>query len=91
MCRADQPEAVREPLVSALVKGFASHHAGLLPGWKGIVESLFQQGRHLIIINLEGLHVKPHKGAHHCNAKVEKGLYPRVPCPASETNSGEGS
>ena len=36
---------MREPLVSALVKGFASHHAGLLPGWKGIVESLFQQGK----------------------------------------------
>ena len=43
-CRSDQPEAVKENLVSALVKGFASHHAGLLPGWKGIVESLFQQG-----------------------------------------------
>ncbi len=47
MCRADQPEAVKENLVAALVKGFASHHAGLLPGWKGIVESLFQQGEQL--------------------------------------------
>ncbi|KAK9908752.1 hypothetical protein WJX75_002337 [Coccomyxa subellipsoidea] len=53
--RADQPEAVREPLVSALVKGFASHHAGLLPGWKGIVESLFQQGILKVVFATETL------------------------------------
>lgn len=52
MCRADQPEAVRELLVPALVKGFASHHAGLLPGWKGLVESLFQKGAALSTLPL---------------------------------------
>lgn len=39
----DQPEAVREELVPALVRGVASHHAGHLPGWKALVEKLFQK------------------------------------------------
>ncbi|GLC66436.1 hypothetical protein PLESTF_000427200 [Pleodorina starrii] len=42
--RADQPEAVREDLVPALISGIASHHAGQLPGWKSLVERLFQRG-----------------------------------------------
>ncbi|KAG1676505.1 hypothetical protein FOA52_000048 [Chlamydomonas sp. UWO 241] len=42
--RADQPEAVREKLVEALLAGFASHHAGHLPGWKTLIEKLFQRG-----------------------------------------------
>jgi superfamily II RNA helicase len=41
--RADQPEAVREQLLPALVRGVASHHAGHLPGWKALVERLFQK------------------------------------------------
>ncbi|BDA41503.1 probable helicase HelY [Coccomyxa sp. Obi] len=53
--RADQPEAVKENLVPALVKGFASHHAGLLPGWKGIVENLFQQGVLKVVFATETL------------------------------------
>ena len=43
-CRRDQPEAVREALVPALVRGYAAHHAGLLPGFKGLIEGLFQRG-----------------------------------------------
>ena len=43
-CRADQPEAVREKLVPALLHGMASHHAGHLPGWKCMIENLFQRG-----------------------------------------------
>ena len=39
----DQPEAVRHKLVPALIKGVASHHAGHLPGWKALVEKLFQR------------------------------------------------
>ncbi|EFJ43524.1 hypothetical protein VOLCADRAFT_119055 [Volvox carteri f. nagariensis] len=35
--RADQPEAVREELVPALISGIASHHAGQLPGWKSLM------------------------------------------------------
>ncbi|KAG2444652.1 hypothetical protein HXX76_001396 [Chlamydomonas incerta] len=42
--RADQPEAVKEELVPALISGIASHHAGQLPGWKSLVERLFQRG-----------------------------------------------
>ena len=42
--RADQPEAVREKQVQALINGFASHHAGHLPGWKALIERLFQRG-----------------------------------------------
>ncbi|CAG9467871.1 unnamed protein product [Pedinophyceae sp. YPF-701] len=42
--RAEQPEAVREALEDALLAGIASHHAGCLPAWKSLVESLFQQG-----------------------------------------------
>lgn len=35
---------MRDGLVEPLINGLASHHAGLLPGWKGLVEGLFQQG-----------------------------------------------
>ena len=42
--RREQPEAVREALVPALLAGAASHHAGALPGWKSLVEGLFQRG-----------------------------------------------
>jgi len=42
--RRDQPEAVREALVPALLRGVAAHHAGCLPGWKSLVERLFQRG-----------------------------------------------
>ena len=42
--RAEQPEAVREVLVPALLGGAASHHAGALPAWKSLVEGLFQRG-----------------------------------------------
>ncbi|KAF5836973.1 P-loop containing nucleoside triphosphate hydrolase protein [Dunaliella salina] len=39
----DQPEAIRSKLLPALIKGVASHHAGHLPGWKSLVERLFQR------------------------------------------------
>ncbi|KAK9821280.1 hypothetical protein WJX74_008477 [Apatococcus lobatus] len=39
-----QPEAVRSEMVPALHNGITSHHAGCLPGWKGLIERLFQQG-----------------------------------------------
>ncbi|GFR39875.1 hypothetical protein Agub_g377 [Astrephomene gubernaculifera] len=42
--RADQAEAVREEMVPALLSGMASHHAGQLPGWRALVERLFQRG-----------------------------------------------
>ena len=42
--RAEQPEAVREGAVAALLRGAAAHHAGLLPGYKLLIEKLFQKG-----------------------------------------------
>jgi superfamily II RNA helicase len=42
--REEQPDAIREKFVSALLRGIAVHHAGCLPGWKTLVEKLFQQG-----------------------------------------------
>ena len=53
LCRLDQPEAVRDKLVGALVHGFASHHAGHLPGWKSLIERLFQRGL-VKIVSVEG-------------------------------------
>jgi superfamily II RNA helicase len=44
LLRADQPEAVKKAAVPALAAGLASHHAGCLPGWKALVERLFQRG-----------------------------------------------
>jgi len=35
---------VRTKFVPALMRGVAAHHAGCLPGWKGLVERCFQKG-----------------------------------------------
>lgn len=43
---AEQPEAVKTGFVEPLLRGVASHHAGCLPAWKGLVERLFQRGEH---------------------------------------------
>jgi hypothetical protein len=43
-CRQEQPDAVREKFVGALLRGVSAHHAGCLPGWKALVERLFQAG-----------------------------------------------
>ena len=40
---AEQPESVRAKFVPALLRGVAAHHAGCLPGWKGLVERCFQK------------------------------------------------
>ena len=38
-----------------LYSGVASHHAGLLPGWKGLIEKLFQQGLIKVVFATETL------------------------------------
>ncbi|KAK9846418.1 hypothetical protein WJX81_003415 [Elliptochloris bilobata] len=53
--RREQPEAVREALVPALLAGAASHHAGALPGWKSLVEGLFQRGLLKVVFATETL------------------------------------
>ena len=42
--RVEQPEAVKSAAVDALLRGAAAHHAGCLPGWKSLIERLFQRG-----------------------------------------------
>jgi superfamily II RNA helicase len=41
---AQNPEALRVEQIEPLTRGIASHHAGLLPAWKGLVEQLFEAG-----------------------------------------------
>ena len=58
MCRAEQPEAVKEALVALvapLLAGLASHHAGCLPAWKALVERCFQQGLLKVVFATETL------------------------------------
>jgi len=40
----DNPYLAKSKQLEFLYSGVASHHAGLLPGWKGLIEKLFQQG-----------------------------------------------
>ena len=42
-------------LFDALKKGIASHHAGLLPAWKELVEELFQEGLIKVVFATETL------------------------------------
>ena len=49
------PDAVRPEAIEPLLLGIASHHAGLLPGWKGLVERLFQRGLLKVVFATETL------------------------------------
>lgn len=50
------PEAVRDRgHADALLRGIASHHAGVLPAWKELVEELFQQGLVKVVFATETL------------------------------------
>ena len=52
---AATPEAVREGHVDPLLRGIASHHAGVLPAWKELIEELFQQGLIKVVFATETL------------------------------------
>jgi superfamily II RNA helicase len=52
---ARNPEAGRSGYVESLYRGIASHHAGVLPAWKGLIEELFQQGLIKIVFATETL------------------------------------
>ena len=41
--------------IEYLIQGCASHHAGLLPGWKVLVEKLFQKGLIKVVFSTETL------------------------------------
>ena len=50
------PDAVRDGGHDhALLRGIASHHAGVLPAWKELVEELFQQGLVKVVFATETL------------------------------------
>ena len=49
------PELSRSQHLSPLYQGIASHHAGMLPAWKGLIEELFQQGLIKVVFATETL------------------------------------
>ncbi|WP_088892101.1 DEAD/DEAH box helicase [Leptolyngbya ohadii] len=49
------PEAARTGHIEPLYRGIASHHAGVLPAWKGLIEELFQQGLIKVVFATETL------------------------------------
>ncbi|MGD1902201.1 MAG: DEAD/DEAH box helicase [Geitlerinemataceae cyanobacterium] len=51
----ENPGAVRESQLEPLYRGIAAHHAGVLPAWKSLVESLFQQGLIKVVFATETL------------------------------------
>jgi len=53
--QATTPEAVREGHADPLLRGIASHHAGVLPAWKELIEELFQQGLIKVVFATETL------------------------------------
>ncbi|KGG14771.1 MULTISPECIES: DEAD/DEAH box helicase [unclassified Prochlorococcus] len=52
------PEGIRDGVhLDALRRGIASHHAGVLPAWKELIEELFQQGLVKVVFATETLAV----------------------------------
>lgn len=51
----ETPGAARPKQLEPLAKGIASHHAGLLPAWKILVEELFQKGLIKVVFATETL------------------------------------
>lgn len=51
----DNPYLAKSKHLEFLYSGVASHHAGLLPGWKGLIEKLFQQGLIKVVFATETL------------------------------------
>jgi len=49
------PSVGRLEHIDSLYRGVAAHHAGLLPGWKALVEDLFQQGLVKVVFATETL------------------------------------
>lgn len=52
---AENPHLYNNKHLDYLYCGVASHHAGLLPGWKNLVEKLFQQGLIKVVFATETL------------------------------------
>ena len=52
---AENPHLYNNRHIDYLIQGVASHHAGLLPAWKNLVEKLFQQGLIKVVFATETL------------------------------------
>ncbi|MCD8378477.1 MAG: DEAD/DEAH box helicase [Candidatus Gastranaerophilales bacterium] len=52
---AENPYLYKNKHIEFLLQGVASHHAGLLPGWKVLVEKLFQRGLIKVVFATETL------------------------------------
>ena len=52
---AENPYLYKNKHIQYLMLGVASHHAGLLPGWKVLVEKLFQKGLIKVVFATETL------------------------------------
>lgn len=52
---AENPHLYKNKHIEYLMLGVASHHAGLLPGWKVLVEKLFQKGLIKVVFATETL------------------------------------
>lgn len=51
----DNPYLAKHKYIEYLYSGVASHHAGLLPGWKTLIEKLFKQGLIKVVFATETL------------------------------------
>lgn len=51
----ENPYLAKSRHLEYLYQGVAAHHAGLLPGWKGLIEKLFQQGLIKVVFATETL------------------------------------
>lgn len=52
---AENPYLYNNPHIELVKRGVASHHAGLLPGWKNLVERMFQNGLIKVVFATETL------------------------------------
>lgn len=52
---AENPHLYKNKHIEYLMQGVASHHAGLLPAWKGLVEKLFKKGFIKVVFATETL------------------------------------
>lgn len=52
---AENPYLYNNKHIQYVLNGFASHHAGLLPGWKVLIEKLFQAGLIKVVFATETL------------------------------------
>ena len=52
---AENPHLYNNKHIDYLLQGVASHHAGLLPAWKNLVEKLFQRGLIKVVFATETL------------------------------------